>query len=151
MAGPSLSMLIELQEQLDKFSRLATEELGKGTDCSETRVAQYKKRVENLIAQIKLMPSGELQTRTVLCCQASLASGQRKWSVKAKTRSCWGGVIMFRGTMASMCWAVPGHATVLCQGCRVGGHGMWQQAACLLQCAFRVLAGWAHECPLASA
>ncbi len=70
MAGPSLSTLIELQGQLDKFNRLAAEELSKGADCNETRVAQYEKWVENLIAQIKLMPSGEVQTRSVLCCQA---------------------------------------------------------------------------------
>ena len=48
----------ELQEQLNRFNRLAAEELGKGAGRDKELVAQYEKRVENLIAQIKLMPSG---------------------------------------------------------------------------------------------
>ncbi len=60
MAGPSLSTLNELQEQLDKFNRLAAEELSKGADCNETRVALFQKQAENLVAQIE-QASGEAQ------------------------------------------------------------------------------------------
>ena len=57
-----------LQEQQDKFDKLASNELGKGKGCDEGLLAQNEKRVDSLIAQIKLMPSGEVQMRSVLCC-----------------------------------------------------------------------------------
>ena len=38
-------------------------------------MAQYENQVDILTAQIKLMASGEVQMRSVPCCQAFLASG----------------------------------------------------------------------------
>eukprot|EP00891_Asterochloris_glomerata_P005294 jgi/Astpho2/5294/Aster-04860 len=50
MAGPS--RLDRLQEQLDHFNSLAGEELRKGEACNDTRLAQYEKRVESVLAQM---------------------------------------------------------------------------------------------------
>ena len=76
MAGPSLLPLNELQEQVDKFNRLAAKELDKGEACSESRVALLQKERELLLAQIDWQTSGEVQLHEpVLCCQAPLASG----------------------------------------------------------------------------
>ena len=46
MAGPSLSTLNELQEQLDKFRRLASVELSKEEHCNEKLVARYQNQAE---------------------------------------------------------------------------------------------------------
>ena len=56
MAGPS--RLDRLQEQLDHFNSLAGEELRKGEACNDTRLAQYEKRVESVLAQMN-QASGE--------------------------------------------------------------------------------------------
>ena len=55
MSAPSLSNLNELQEQLDKISRLAANELSNGADRIESRVALFQKQVDILIAQTKLV------------------------------------------------------------------------------------------------
>ena len=59
MTAPSSSTLKEIQEQLDKFRRLAAEELGKQL-VNDTRVAQYQKQADILLALIH-QASGELQ------------------------------------------------------------------------------------------
>ena len=75
MNGPSSSTLDDLRRQLHKYNRLVEEELDKVEGPDQVLVAQFEKRVENLTAHIKLMSSGEVQMRSLLCCQASLASG----------------------------------------------------------------------------
>ena len=75
MEGPSSSTLDDLRRQLHKYNRLVDEELDKVEGRDQVLVAQYEKRVENLIAQINLA-SGEVQHHgSLLCCQASLAPG----------------------------------------------------------------------------
>ena len=72
MAGPSSS----LQEQVDKLNALTLAELYKGDDRNEGLVKDLQKQLEILEAQISRQTSGEVQHHgSVLCCQASLASG----------------------------------------------------------------------------
>ena len=61
MAGSSLLTLNELQEQLDKFNRLAAEELSKRADCNGGLVALYQKERDSLLAQIDRQTPGEVQ------------------------------------------------------------------------------------------
>ena len=76
MAGPSSSTLSELQEQLDKFRRLAAKELSKEAACNGELVALYQKERELLRAEIDRQTSGEGQHHgSALCCQAPLTSG----------------------------------------------------------------------------
>ena len=76
MEGPSSSTLADLLKwQLHKYNTLVDQELDKVEGRDQNLVAQYEKRVENLTAQIAVMPSGEVQMRSALCCQESLASG----------------------------------------------------------------------------
>ena len=76
MVGPSSSTLNELQEQLDKFNKLAAQEFSKDGDCNEARVALLQREREILLAQIDRQTSGEIQHHgSVLCCQVPLASG----------------------------------------------------------------------------
>ena len=49
MAASSLLTLNELQEQLDKFNRLAAEELSKQADCNGGLVALYQKQAESCL------------------------------------------------------------------------------------------------------
>ena len=59
MAEPSSSTLDDLKRRLDECSRRTEEELGK-QPVNDTRVAQYQKQADILLAQIK-QASGELQ------------------------------------------------------------------------------------------
>ena len=76
MAGPSSSTLKELQEQLDKFCRLAAEELSKEKHCNDQKVVLYREQAKIAGAEIDRQTSGEVQHHgSVLCCQVPLASG----------------------------------------------------------------------------
>ena len=72
MEGPCSSTLKEIQEQLNELNRLAEEELDKGRGRNQALVAQYERRAERLIAQMKLLPPGEVQMRSVLSSIACL-------------------------------------------------------------------------------
>ena len=72
MEGPCSSTVNEIQEQLNELHRLAEEELDKGKGRNEALVAQYERRADRLFAQMKLMPPGEVQMRSVLSSIACL-------------------------------------------------------------------------------
>ena len=75
MAGASSSTRSVLQEQLDKVNELTVAELLKGKDRNEGLVAALQRETEILSAQKSMQMSGEVQMRSLLCCEASLASG----------------------------------------------------------------------------
>ena len=57
--------LTSLQERLNRFNRLAAEELVKGADCDEDLVAQLQARARQLIAPIDRQETGEGQCHAV--------------------------------------------------------------------------------------
>ena len=68
MAGPSLSTLSELQEQLAKFRRLTDKELSKETACNVELVARYQKERELLRAEIDRQTPGDVQYHGAALC-----------------------------------------------------------------------------------
>ena len=67
MAGSPLSTLNELQGQLDKFRKLAAEELSKGAGRDKDLVAQLQRERELLLAQIDRQTSGDSTMFMRLC------------------------------------------------------------------------------------
>ena len=72
MAGPSSSTLSELQEQLDKFRRLAAKELSKEAACNGELVALYQKERELLRAEIDRQTPGDVPSHVSVLRSALL-------------------------------------------------------------------------------
>ena len=68
MAGPSSTSLDELKEELDKFRRLAAEELSKGKHSDDHKAALYQEQAKITAAQIDRQTSGAATLFMGLCC-----------------------------------------------------------------------------------